>query len=355
MADHLRIRDLKVGFQTFDGFVEILDIGDIHIEKGEAYGLVGESGAGKTVLALAILGLLRQPPAEVKAEELSLDGEPLLDKSQKELREIRGRRISMILQDPMSALDPAFDVGYQLSEVIRLRNKMDRKEAREKALEFMRMVELPDPEMMLDKYPHQLSGGQRQRIVIALALACGSQFLIADEPTRNLDVTVQASVLKTIHRLREELGVSLLFIANNLSLVSVMCNRVGILLKGRIVETGRVRDILDDPLHPYTLDLLRAVPSKEEQLDEDEIKRDVEIADPSRSRCALYPRCKFRGPACEGDTAFELVSVSPTHSVACPYALQSLAAASGALATAGATTASDAVAAADTHGGDQRG
>jgi len=318
--EHLRVRDLTVGFKTFERFEQVLDIGELHIDRGEAYGLVGESGAGKTVLALAILGLLRQPPARVQAGELSLEGESLLSMSAKELRDIRGRRISMIFQDPMSALDPAFSVGKQLTEVIRQRQGLDKKQADGRALELMQLVELPDPEMMLGKYPHQLSGGQRQRIIIALALACGAQLLIADEPTRNLDVTVQASMLKTIYKLRQELGVSLLFVANNLSLVSAMCDRVGILLKGRIVETGRVRDVVRTPLHPYTLDLLHAVPRREERLG-DEDQKVFEEVDRSLSRCGHYARCELRGPACQGQEALQLTYVTPTHGVACPHAV----------------------------------
>jgi oligopeptide/dipeptide ABC transporter ATP-binding protein len=324
VEEHLRIRDLTVGFKTFDRFEQVLDITELCINRGEAYGLVGESGAGKTVLALAILGLLKQPPAHVTATELSLEGEPLLSKNAKELRDVRGRRIAMIFQDPMSALDPAFNVGEQLTEVIRQREGLESKQVGTKALELMRLVELPDPEMMLNKYPHQLSGGQRQRVIIALALACGAQFLIADEPTRNLDVTVQASVLKTIHRLRGELGVSLLFVANNLSLVSAMCDRVGILSKGRLVETGQVRDVVRTPLHPYTLDLLHAVPRKEERLGDESQKVFADV-DRSLSRCGHYARCDLRGPACEGETALQLTPVSATHAVACPQVVASFA------------------------------
>ena len=323
MTTHLHIRNLKVGFETFESFTDVLDIDELAIQKARAYGLVGESGAGKTVLALSILGLLRQPPARVQAEEMSLEGESLLDKSQRELRDLRGRRVAMIFQDPMSALDPVFTAGRQLSDVIHRRDGVSRKQARIRALELMRLVELPDPEMMLDKYPHQLSGGQRQRVIIALALACGAQLLIADEPTRNLDVTVQASVLKTIHHLREELGVTLLFIANNLGLVSALCDRVGILLRGRIVETGLVRDVVHDPLHPYTKDLLHAVPRREERLG-DQNQRTLGDVDRRLSCCWYYPRCPLRGPACEGTAPPALVSVSQTHAVACPMVTGSL-------------------------------
>jgi oligopeptide/dipeptide ABC transporter ATP-binding protein len=316
MDEHLYLRGLKVGFQIFEGFVDVLDIGELMIKQGEAYGLVGESGAGKTVLALSILGLLRQPPARVAADEMLFEGESLLTKSQRELRDLRGRRVAMIFQDPMSALDPVFTAGQQLVDVIRHRQGLGRKQSQQRALELMRLVELPDPQMMMGKYPHELSGGQRQRVIIALALACGARFLIADEPTRNLDVTVQASILKTISRLREELGVTMLFIANNLGLISAMCDRVGILMKGRMVETGRVSDVVGSPLHPYTVALLRAVPGKEERLDAK--SQDVSApTDQVESGCWYYPRCARRSPACEGAAPPALARVSDTQAVAC--------------------------------------
>jgi oligopeptide/dipeptide ABC transporter ATP-binding protein len=316
MDEHLYIRGLKAGFEVFEGFVDVLDIGELTIKRGEAYGLVGESGAGKTVLALSILSLLRQPPARVVADEMLFEGESLLTKSQKELRDLRGRRVAMIFQDPMSALDPVFTAGQQLTDVIHHRQGLSRRQSVQRALELMRLVELPDPQMMLGKYPHQLSGGQRQRVIIALALACGAQFLIADEPTRNLDVTVQASILKTISRLRDELGVTMLFIANNLGLVSAMCDRVGILMKGRVVETGRVRDVVGSPLHPYTVALLRAVPGKEERLEPGH-QGVFETADHGTSGCWYYPRCERRSAACEGTDPPALVRLSETRAVAC--------------------------------------
>lgn len=313
---HLRIRNLRVGFEVFEGFVDVLDLGELTLNPGESYGLVGESGAGKTVLALALLGLLRQPPARVQADECSLGGREILQMSQKELRELRGRHIAMIFQDPMSSLDPVFTAGEQLREVLRAREGLSKRLAAERALEFLRLVELPDPVMLQDKYPHQLSGGQRQRVIIALALACGARVLIADEPTRNLDVTVQASILKTMHRLREELGMSVLLIANNLGLVSAMCDRVGILLHGSIVETGSVRDVIDRPLHPYTVDLLNAVPRKEERL-LDARNREVQDIDRSLSSCWHYPRCKSRDERCKTQNRAQLTPVSETHAVAC--------------------------------------
>lgn len=317
----LAVRDLEVGFKTFDGMVPVLDIEELSIREGEAYGLVGESGAGKTVLALAILGLLRQPPARVEAAEFSLDGEELLcrgRRGRKRSADIRGKQVAMVFQDPMSSLDPMFTAGQQIEEVLRARRALSRKQAAAEALELMRLVELPDGQMMARKYPHQLSGGQRQRVIIAIALACGARMLVADEPTRNLDVTVQASVLRTMDRLRTELGVTLLFIANNLALVAAMCDRVGVLMKGRIVETGLVREVIGSPLHPYTVALLHSVPGHEDRVDEEQQDERADAADASCSSCWHYPRCRVRGEACLDESPAPLVRVSSTHAVACP-------------------------------------
>jgi oligopeptide/dipeptide ABC transporter ATP-binding protein len=315
--DLLRVRNLKVGFEVFQGYVDVLELGELTLRSGESYGLVGESGAGKTVLALALLGLLRQPPARVQADECSLEGEDILRKSQKELRDMRGSRIAMIFQDPMSSLDPVFSAGQQLRQVLRKREGISKRQAAERALEFLHLVDLPDPKMLQDKYPHELSGGQRQRVIIAMALACGARILIADEPTRNLDVTVQASILKTMERLKQEFGTSSLFIANNLGLVSAMCDRVGVLLRGRIVETGSVRDVIDSPLHPYTVDLLHAVPSKEERSVDVETAALAEEVDKHESACWHYARCKLKDERCKTPLPAELMTVSETHSVAC--------------------------------------
>jgi oligopeptide/dipeptide ABC transporter ATP-binding protein len=315
MAPHLEVQDLTVGFDTFDGYVPVLNVHDLAIQKGEAFGLVGESGAGKTVLALAILGLLQQPPAHVTAQALKVAGEDVLAKSPREVRALRGRKMSMIFQDPMSALNPMFSVGSILMDVVKERAGLERDAVSTRVLELLRLVELPDPETMLKKYPHQLSGGQRQRVIIALALACGSQFLVADEPTRNLDVTVQASVLNTIRKLREELQVSVLFIANTLALAAASCDRVGVLLQGVIVEVGTVREVLHTPMHPYTKDLLRAVPHRGERRADARLA--VEKSTGDLSHCPHYARCTVRLSRCADGEPLELMQVSDSHSVAC--------------------------------------
>jgi len=260
MDEYLSIQDLKVGFKTFEGEKKVLDIKEIAVGKGETYGIVGESGSGKTVLALTILRLLASPPAMIHSGRILFDGEDLLQKRERDMRAIRGRRISMIFQDPMSTLNPVFTVGEQLGRVIVASSGCSRKEADAKAREMVELVRLPDAGRILGKYPHELSGGQRQRIIIAIALSCGAELMIADEPTRNLDVTIQAGILKLMAQLQRELKITVLFIANNLGLVSAMCDRVGILRNGEILESGTVREVLRSPKHPYTSILLNAIP-----------------------------------------------------------------------------------------------
>ncbi len=322
-ANSLRIRRLRVGFRTYEGWKQVLDLGHLDVRQGEAVGLVGESGSGKSVLALTIMRLLRTPPATIEADCLQLEGRELLNLAENEMRSLRGREVAMIFQDPMSALNPVFTVGSQLTNVIRRIHGASAADARARALQFITLVGLPDPESMLAKYPHQLSGGQRQRVIIALALCCDAKFLIADEPTRNLDVTVQAAILKTIAHLRADLGVSLLFIANNLALVSAMCDRVSILLDGGIVESGSVDEVIGDPRHPYTNMLLRVIPTRGESMATPLAGHGSAMAglptvvQRAELRCSYYDRCASRGPECESETLPVLANVGGTHEVAC--------------------------------------
>ncbi|WP_018086015.1 ABC transporter ATP-binding protein [Desulfurispora thermophila] len=260
MNYYFEIKDLKLSFHTFEGQKRVLDIEHLALHKGETYGLIGESGAGKTVLALTILRLLAMPPARVESGQILFNGEDLLTKPENEMRAIRGKKIAMIFQDPMSTLNPVFTVGEQLRRVIQHNRGVSPREAHRLALETIDLVKLPDARNLMNKYPHELSGGQRQRMIIAMALSCGPELLIADEPTRNLDVTIQAGILKLMAELQRELQVSVLFIANNPGLVSAVCNQVAILQQGRIVEKGTVRQVLRQPAHPYTAALLNAIP-----------------------------------------------------------------------------------------------
>lgn len=249
---YFKIENLKLNYKGFDACDTILDIDHLEIKKGESFGLVGESGAGKTVLALLIQRLLSMPPGELVNGKIYLDGEDLLTKSDREMKKINGKKIAMIFQDPMSTMNPVYTIGQQLTDIIKTHFEMNKDQIKDKALEMLHLVNLPDAENALEKYPHQLSGGQRQRVIIAMALSCGAEFFIADEPTRNLDVTIQAGILKLLKNLQKDLGVTLLFIANNLGIVSATCDRLAVLKEGRIVESGATREILSHPTHDYT-------------------------------------------------------------------------------------------------------
>ncbi len=258
---YFEIRNLLIKHKEFDGNKTVLDIDSITIEKGETFGIVGESGQGKTVLALTMQQLLQCPPGIIDHGEILLDGENLLALSQRRIRKnIRGRKIAMIFQDPMSCLNPVFKVSSTMIDVLcHNHGKMTKKSAYTEAIHILEEVNLPDPDSIMAKYPHQLSGGQRQRVIIALALCCGADFLIADEPTRNLDVTIQASVLKLLKKLQETHHITVLFIANNLSLISAFCDKVAVLHDGKIVEQGLTKDIILHPHNDYTKLLIDAV------------------------------------------------------------------------------------------------
>ena len=288
---YFEINNLHITHKSYEGVKDVLQIEHLEIQRGETYGLVGESGQGKTVLALAVQQLLACPPGKIVSGEVLLDGQYLLKLSQKQMqRSIRGSKIAMIFQDPMSCLNPVFTVGSIMTDVLRTRRQgLSRKEATQEAVSLLQEVKLADAESILSKYPHQLSGGQRQRVIIALALACGAEFLIADEPTRNLDVTIQASILKLLKELQQKRGMTVLFIANNLSLVSAFCDRVGILYGGRIIEENDTAALIQNPKQEYTRVLLEAVntesriadpvESGEELLRVDHLKKYFDIND----------------------------------------------------------------------------
>ena len=266
---YFEINHLHITHKSYEGVKDVLNIEHLAVERGETYGLVGESGQGKTVLALAVQKLLACPPGRIESGEVLLEGENLLKLSPRQMQQrIRGRKIAMIFQDPMSCLNPVFTVGSIMTDVLRTRKKgLNRKTATEEAADLLREVKLADAESILSKYPHQLSGGQRQRVIIALALACGAELLIADEPTRNLDVTIQASILKLLKELQQKRGMTVLFIANNLSLVSAFCDRVGILYGGRIIEENTTAQLITAPQQEYTKVLLEAVKTESRSAD----------------------------------------------------------------------------------------
>lgn len=316
MRPYLQIKNLKVNFKSFESEKKILNIDEIKINKGEAYGIIGESGTGKTVLALSILKLLEMPPGKIVSGQVLLEGDDLLKKTPKQMqREIRGKKISMIFQDPMSTLNPVFTVGEQMIKVITENQKLDKKASYKKAVEMINTVKLPDAERIMDKYPHELSGGQRQRVIIALALSCGAELIIADEPTRNLDVTIQAGILKLIKELQRELGVTVLFIANNPGLISATCDNAAILYKGEIIEKGTTSEVLKNPKHPYTFTLLNAIPkNKDTKIDLSKVipSNDGEVI---KEGCIYYNRCIQKSESCK--TSQELIQIDNTHYVKC--------------------------------------
>jgi oligopeptide/dipeptide ABC transporter ATP-binding protein len=255
----LSIRNLRTRFHTYDGIVTAVDRVSLEVYRGETLGVVGESGCGKSVTALSILKLLAVPPAEIEGAVL-FEGSNLLDLGPDEIREIRGNSISMIFQEPMTSLNPVLTVGEQIAEAIRLHQGVTRQESWRKAVEMLQMVQIPSPDVRAGEYPHQLSGGMRQRAMIAMALSCHPQLLLADEPTTALDVTIQAQIVDLMQRLKEELKASIVLITHNLGLIAGMARRVVVMYMGKVVEEAPVKELFREPLHPYTQGLLGSIP-----------------------------------------------------------------------------------------------
>jgi len=257
----LEVRDLRTYFRTDAGVAKAVDGVTFHVEAGEVLGIVGESGCGKSVTSLSIMQLIPQPPGEiVEGSSIRFKDEELVGAKDRRLREIRGNDIAMIFQEPMTSLNPVIKVGDQIGEALRLHRKLSKKEAREQAVEMLRLVGIPNPEERVDSYPHHMSGGQRQRVMIAMALSCEPDLLIADEPTTALDVTIQAQILDLIADLRARLGMAVILITHDLGVVAEVCDRVVVMYAGQVVEQGTVQQIFTDPRHPYTEGLLKAVP-----------------------------------------------------------------------------------------------
>ncbi|ADL07389.1 ABC transporter ATP-binding protein [Thermosediminibacter oceani] len=257
----LEVKDLTVKFFTDDGVVTAVDRVSFDIKMGETLGMVGESGCGKSVTSLAIMRLLPSPPAKITSGKILFEGEDLLAKSEAEMRRIRGNRISMIFQEPMTSLNPVFTVGRQISEAIMLHQRLSGKEAVERAVEMLRLVGIPNPEKRYHEYPHQMSGGMHQRVMIAMALSCSPKLLVADEPTTALDVTIQAQILDLINRLKDQIGMSVLLITHDLGVVAETAERVVVMYAGQVVEEAACEDLFESPLHPYTAGLLKSIPS----------------------------------------------------------------------------------------------
>lgn len=314
----LQIKDLEVKARTIMGTAELLKIKNLELHEGEILGLVGESGSGKSILALTIMGLL---PSNVYISKGNIlyNGENLLQKSKREMAErIRGKKITMIFQDPMASLNPVFTVNQLVSGVIQAHNPgMNRRQVYNKALEMLQLVKLSDPEITMGKYPHELSGGMRQRVLIAMALSSGADLLISDEATRALDVTIQAGILKLLSELGNKLNLSTIFISSNIALVATVCQRLGILYSGELMEIGPTKDIIKKPGHLYTKSFLASLPGVEKKGRELPIIKG-RIPDPLNKPegCMFSPRCPMFTEECSKTTPM-LKELSPGHYVAC--------------------------------------
>jgi oligopeptide/dipeptide ABC transporter ATP-binding protein len=316
----LDVRGLRTTFYTRDGAVRAVDGIDFHVDRGEILGLVGESGCGKSVTSLSIMRLVA-PPGKVDSGEVVFDGKDLLKASADEMRAIRGDRISMIFQQPQSSLNPVRDVGWQISEVLEIHRNMRRRAARDRSLELLRMVGIPDPKRRLDSYPHELSGGMAQRVMIAMALACEPDLLIADEPTTALDVTIQAQILDLIRELREQTGTAVILITHDLGVVAEMCDRVAVMYAGEIVEQTDAVTLFREPLHPYTRGLIDSIPVVGEVRDRLKVipGNVPNLVDLPRA-CRFAPRCLTREVEHVPHTTElhpSLLPAGPNHDVRC--------------------------------------
>jgi oligopeptide/dipeptide ABC transporter ATP-binding protein len=313
----LEVKDLRTHFATDEGEFKAVDGVSFSLDRGRTLGIVGESGCGKSVTSLSIMGLVPQPPGRIAGGEVVFDGTDLLRLDNTEMSELRGNRLSMIFQEPMTSLNPVFTVGDQIIEGIRRHRKIGQAEARDRAIEMLRRVRIPSPERRIDEYPHKLSGGMRQRVMIAMALACDPQLLIADEPTTALDVTIQAQILELMRALRDELGTAIILITHDLGVIAELAQDVVVMYAGRIVEQVAVAGLFDDPQHPYTIGLLGSIPKLHETQERLAAIEGV-VPNPTAmpQGCRFNPRCPFAVDKCRAEEP-PLMEVRPGHLAAC--------------------------------------
>lgn len=318
MENVLEVKDLKISFQTFFGEVEAVRGISFNVGRKETVAIVGESGCGKSVTASGIMQLLPMPPAFFKGGEIIFNGENLLKKTEKEMQAIRGNKISMVFQDPMTSLNPTMKVGKQIVEGLVKHHKMSREAAHKKAIEMLELVAVPQPEKRVNQYPHEFSGGMRQRVMIALAMVCNPQLLIADEPTTALDVTVQAQILDLMKKLQEQLGMSIIIITHDLGIVADVSDKVVVMYAGQIVETGLTDEMFANPKHPYTKKLLASVPRLDMSKDKPLYSIDGTPPDlyiPPKG-CSFYDRCSEAMKICKEHVP-EFNEHSTTHQSRC--------------------------------------
>lgn len=313
----LEVKDLRTYFFTKRGVVKAVDGVNFSLKKGETLGLVGESGCGKTITCLSLVRLVPQPAGRIVGGRMIFEGEDLLRKSEKEMRLIRGSKISMILQDPMTSLNPVFTIGEQVAEPIRLHQLLRGTKVWEKVKEMLRLVRIPSAETRIREYPHQMSGGMRQRIVGAIALSCQPKLLIADEPTTALDVTIQAQFLRLLKEIQQNFELSMILITHDLGVVSRVCDKVAVMYAGKIVETAEIRELFNNPSHPYTIALMSSLPNIDRKR---EMLQTIEGQPPDLSNlppgCAFAVRCPNRMEICSGRYPPE-VGVGDGHYVSC--------------------------------------
>ena len=319
MSRLLEIKDLSISFRAPGGRVQAVDRVSYHLEQGETLGLVGESGSGKTVSSLALMGLIPEPPGRIDAGSIRFEGQELIGLPPKSLRALRGKRMAMIFQDPMTSLNPLLTIERQLSEVLEVHLGQSRREARKSAARKLGEVGIPAPEERLNAYPHELSGGMRQRVMIAMALLCDPALLLADEPTTALDVTIQAQILELLKRQQERHGMAILMITHDLGVVAGMADRVNVMYAGRLVESAPTRELYGQPLHPYTQGLLASVPSLG-AADSDELFT-IEGVPPDLAAlpqgCAFRERCQHAIDACAEQRPALEPQANPLRSAAC--------------------------------------
>jgi oligopeptide/dipeptide ABC transporter ATP-binding protein len=313
----LAVENLAVSFFTRRGEVKAVDGISFHVNEGETLGIVGESGCGKTVTGISILRLLPEPSGRIVGGKIIMDGTNLLELSQKAMREYRGKRISMILQDPMTSLNPVFPIGDQIAESVRLHRGIPQEMVEREVISVLRLLRIPAPESRLHDYPFQLSGGMRQRVVGAIAMSCRPRLLIADEPTTALDATIQAQYIALFKDIQHETNVAIIFITHDFGVVANMCQRVAVMYAGKIVETAPTKELFNNPKHPYTIALIKSVP----RLDRKDARLySIQGQPPSLLNlppgCRFCPRCSQRGEQCEKEFPPEVI-VGPAHYASC--------------------------------------
>lgn len=319
MSDLLSVSDLRTHFYTDDGVVKAVEGVSFDVRRGETLGIVGESGCGKSVTALSIMRLIPDPPGRIVDGRITFEDRDLMQISKNEMRHIRGNKISMIFQEPMTSLNPVFTIGFQIAEALKLHQGLSRKDAFDKAVEMLKIVGISSPERRIKEYPHQMSGGMRQRIMIAMALSCNPGVLIADEPTTALDVTIQAQILDLMDTLKEEFGAAIILITHDLGVIAEMAQNVIVMYTGKIVESGDVNTIFEDPLHPYTRGLLGSIPSEEIIINKrklNEIPGIVPSLTELPTGCPFHPRCKEAMEICMQEPPW-LFELQEGHGLAC--------------------------------------